>query len=223
MVPPAALAVMLLALAKPLTVGGKLSIAKLTALTMTAAVAAGVSVETFRAGHPSPVAVHSNAVPGHFLAAGAKIPPGIAIVRRAVAFSGTRDVALGCPAGMRLADLLPPHGGRISASYAPGTAAGTDRAGRIRLTGTGAASVTVTALCRRPDARGSIASASRVGAAPAVSAVRVATDLHRAPGSTRLVGSVRRGQPVAVRSRAHGWVHVLTDTGATGWVPASVL
>jgi RNA polymerase sigma factor (sigma-70 family) len=217
MVPPAALAAALLTFG----VGGKLSLAKVTAITMTAAVAAGVSVQTFRAGGPSPLEVHSNALPGGFLRAGAKIPPGVAIVRRAVEFPGTRDVALGCPAGMRLADLLPPRGGRVSAAYAPGTAAGSDRAGRIRLTGTGAASVTVTSLCRRPDARGSIASASRVGAG--VTLVKYGTDLRRTPGSRSLRGSVHRGQPVAVRDRAHGWVHVLTDTGETGWVPAADL
>jgi hypothetical protein len=170
--------------------------------------------------------VHSNALPGHFLRAGAKIPAGLAIVRRTVEFRGAHDVALGCPAGMRLADLLPPHGGRVSAAYAPGTSAGADRVGRIRLTAapaTGATTVTVTALCRRPDAKGSIASVSRLGSAPAVSLVKIATDLRRTPGSEALLGSVRRAQPVAVRHREHGWVHVLTDTGATGWIPAADL
>ena len=215
MLPPAALVVTLAAIG----LSGKAGLAKIATLGVTVALAAGVTVETFGPGHPSPLTVSSNALPGHVLPAGAKIPAGVAIVRRRVEFPDERVVALGCPDGMRLADLLPPRGGRVSAAYASGTVAGADRAGRIALSGRGHTTVTVAALCRRPDAMGSIASVSRVSAAPAVTAVRFGADLHRSPGSSALRGSVRRGEPVAIQLREHGWARVLTDTGATGWLP----
>jgi RNA polymerase sigma factor (sigma-70 family) len=190
--------------------------AKTATLASTLVVAAGVSVEVLEAGRASPMALSSLALPGKTLRAGAPIPEGTAIVRRAVAFPEQRSVALGCPEGMRLADLLPPDGGRVSAHYADAAIA---QAGRVVLTGAGPARVTVAALCRRPDANGSIVDASRLRSLPAVGAVRVAGELHVAPGSRRLRGSVRAGEPVAVERRAGGWARVLTDTGAAGWLP----
>ena len=66
-------------------------------------------------------------------------------------------VTLACPPGLRLADLLPPEGGRVSAHYGAATTIGADRSGEIVLTGPARdADVTVAALCRRPDAAGSI-------------------------------------------------------------------
>jgi RNA polymerase sigma factor (sigma-70 family) len=217
MLPPAALAAALAAIG----LSGKAGLAKIATLGVTVALAASVTVETFGPGHPSPLTVSSNALPGHLLPAGAKIPAGVAIVRRRVEFPDQRDVALGCPDGMRLADLLPPRGGRVSAAYASGTVAGADRAGRIALSGRGHTTVTVSALCRRPDAMGSIASVSRIGTAPAVTTVRFGADLHRGPGTAALRGSVRRGEPVAIQRRKPGWARVVTDTGTTGWLPMS--
>ena len=220
MFPPAVLAAALAAL------GGKVSVAKVAAVGTTVALAAGVGVETFQAGMASPITAFSNALPGHVLLMGAKIPAGIAIVRRTVDYPAQSVVALGCPDGMRLADLLAPSGGRVSDAYAPGTVAGADRAGRITLSAADprrAVRVTVTALCRRPDSTGSIASVSSVRSASAVSVVGTGADLHRTPGSRALSGSVHRGEPVAVRSRRQGWVRVLTDTGAGGWISAGAL
>ena len=58
---------------------------------------------------------------------------------------------------MRLADLLPPQGGRVSAHYGESTTIGGDRTGQVVLTGAKSKVVaTVAALCRRPDATGSI-------------------------------------------------------------------
>jgi hypothetical protein len=45
-------------------------------------------------------------------------------VRGEVAFQEHRTVALGCPEGLRLADLLPPEGGRVSAHYRESTTIG---------------------------------------------------------------------------------------------------
>ena len=117
--PPAGLLALLGAGAlKPLLLG---SHAKATTVASTLVLAAGVSVELFEAGSPAPLAVASIALPGNALAAGSPIPPGTAIVRRTVAYPDERSVALGCPDGLRLADLLPPHGGRVSAHYADTT------------------------------------------------------------------------------------------------------
>jgi RNA polymerase sigma factor (sigma-70 family) len=216
--PPAGLLALLGAGAlKPLLLG---SHAKATTVASTLVLAAGVSVELFEAGRPAPLAVTSIALPGNVLAAGAPIPDGTAIVRRTVRFPAERSVALGCPDGMRLADLLPPDGGRVSAHYAD---TAIEQAGRVVLTGTGQARVTVAALCRRPDAQGSIVDASRVRSLPAVTTVRTASELHAGPGTGALRGSVRTGEPVAVERREDGWSRVLTDTGDTGWMPESAL
>ncbi len=218
--PPAGLLALLGAGAlKPLLLG---SHAKATTVASTLVLAAGVSVELFEAGSPAPMAVASIALPGNALAAGSPIPPGTAIVRRAVAYPDERSVALGCPDGLRLADLLPPHGGRVSAHYAD-TTIGADQVGRVALTGAGQGRVTVAALCRRPDAQGSIVDASHVRSLPAVTSVRRASELHAAPGSAALRGSVSTGEPVAVERREHGWARVLTDTGTKGWLPERAL
>ena len=79
------------------------------------------------------------------------------------------------------------------------------------------------ALCRRPDAQGSIVDASHVRSLPAVTSVRRASELHAAPGSAALRGSVSTGEPVAVERREHGWARVLTDTGTKGWLPERAL
>ena len=118
-------------------------------------------------------------------------------------FPEQRSVALGCPDGMRLADLLPPAGGRVSAHYA-GTPIGAEQAARVVLTGASGARVTVAALCRRPDAQGSIVDASRLRSVPAVATVRAAGELREAPGSSTLRGSVRRGEPVRPSSVVTG-------------------
>ena len=44
---------------------------------------------------------------------------------------------LSCPPGLRLADLLPPEGGRVSAHYDATTTIGADQVGRVVLTGAG--------------------------------------------------------------------------------------
>ena len=131
--------------------------AKATAMGTTAVVAAGVSVELFQAGDPAPLGVQSIALPGKQVAAGAPLPDGVAVVRGVVSYPEVRTVTLACPPGLRLADLLPPDGARVGARYAPTTTIGADQSGEIVLSGAARdAEVTVAALCRRPDAAGSI-------------------------------------------------------------------
>jgi hypothetical protein len=139
--------------------------AKATAIGTTAVVAAGVSVELFQAGDPAPLALQSIALPGKQVAAGAPIPDGVAVVRSAVRYPEVRRVTLACPPGLRLADLLPPEGGRVSAHYGDTTTIGADAAGEVVLTGPARdASVRIAALCRRPDAKGSIVDPSNARA-----------------------------------------------------------
>jgi RNA polymerase sigma factor (sigma-70 family) len=127
--------------------------AKATAIGTSAVVAAGVSVELFQAGDPAPLALRSIALPGKQVAAGAPIPSGVAVVRGAVRYPEVRTVTLACPPGLRLADLLPPEGGRVSAHYGEGTTIGAARTGEIVLTGPGRdAKVTVSVLCRPSSA-----------------------------------------------------------------------
>ena len=71
--------------------------AKATTVASTLVLAAGVSVELFEAGGPAPMAVASIALPGNALAAGSPIPPGTAIVRRAVAYPGRALGRAGLP------------------------------------------------------------------------------------------------------------------------------
>ncbi|WP_169542103.1 RNA polymerase sigma factor [Solirubrobacter soli] len=131
--------------------------AKATAIGTTAVVAAGVSAELFEAGDPSPLAMQSIALPGKRVAAGAPLPDGVAVVRGEVRYPDVRRVTLSCPPGLRLADLLPPEGGRVSAHYGETTTIGADHSGEIVLTGRARdVDVTVAALCRRPDAGGSL-------------------------------------------------------------------
>ena len=59
--------------------------------------------------------------------------------------------------------------------------------------------------------------------APAAAHSDMASELHAAPGSRALRGSVGTGEPVAVERREGGWARVLTDTGATGWLPERAL
>jgi RNA polymerase sigma factor (sigma-70 family) len=118
--------------------------------------------EIFRAGDAAPVALRSPALPAHGVARGTALPRGTAVVRRTVALrAGVRahpDVTVGCPAGLAVADLLPPRGARVDAAYGPGTIVGLSATARVRLSGVPLrqdARATVAILCKRPDAGGS--------------------------------------------------------------------
>jgi len=195
--------------------------------------AVGVGVEAFGPGDPAPQAAESLALPQGRLAKGGAIPAGTAIVRRVVPLAADRagavTVTLPCPPGLRVADLIEARG--ASASYAPGTVVGASTAARIVVeppAGLRSSSARVAVLCKAPAASGSIVagrgSARSAGAAGEPRRVRVErAELFESPGGAA-VGSVRLGQPVRVRGDVRGgWQKVRTDTGATGWVRASVL
>lgn len=203
-----------------------------------AALAAGVVVgglEIFGPGDPAPQSARSLALPQGGVTRGAPLPPGTAMVRRPMRIAaGARNtpavstVTLPCPAGLRVADLLPLRG--AGASYARGTILGWSRTARVRvepLPGTAATQVSI--LCRAPDAHGSIVAGSPLTAtgAPGSRILRVRvehSELFARPGGAA-VGSVRFGRPVQTLGRATeaGWQRIRTDTGARGWVRSRAL
>jgi RNA polymerase sigma factor (sigma-70 family) len=190
--------------------------------------AVGVGVQVFHAGDPAPQAAKSRALPSGELAKGGAVPAGTAIVRRTVKLaSGSATVALSCPPGLRVADLIGARG--ASASYAPGTVVGASRSARVIVQprpGATTASAVVTVLCKKPDASGSIVAGTPQGRAAGEITLHVKVpraELLQRPGGAA-VGSVRLGQPVRTTgSGSRGWRRVTTDTGETGWVRASVI
>lgn len=94
------------------------------------------------------------------------LPRGTAVVRRDVLLRAgvrraPRTLRITCPAGLAVADLLPPSGARLDVSYAPGTVIGVAESATIRLRLNGAPPAgdrhaRVGVLCKRPDATGAL-------------------------------------------------------------------
>ena len=207
------------------------------AVKVTAAATAGVAVvgvavigtQVFGPGDPSPVSVKSPAVPSGRLAAQQPIPAGTSIVRQTLqisAGSGKREQAvITCPAGLRVADLLPPTGAKLRVAYASSTVVGQSRVARINLVGpalTQTTRVTVSVLCRQPTPAGSIRAADQRSASTPTHRVGFASSCCCQPR--------RRGERLcaprpAGRGRAHSgsWSRVVTDSGRRGWLPTRVL
>jgi RNA polymerase sigma factor (sigma-70 family) len=190
-----------------------------------AAGAVGVGVQVFTAGDPAPQSATSRALPSGRVVKGAALPRGTAIVRRTVSLGGGgTTVALACPPGLRVADLIGARG--ASASYAPGTVVGVSRSARVIVEPrTGAKTGQVTLLCKAPDPSGSIVAGGGASAASGTPLKVIATraELLRRPGGAA-VGSVRLGQPVRATGRTRsGWLEIVTDTGEQGWVRAKTL
>ena len=182
--------------------------------------AVGVGVQVFTAGDPAPQSATSRALPSGSVAKGSALPKGTAIVRRTVSLTGGgTTIALACPPGLRVADLIGARG--ASASYAPGTVVGVSRSARVVVEPrTGAKTGQVTLLCKAPDPSGSIVAGKGAGAASGTPLKVVVTraELFQRP-SGAAVGSVRLGQPVRATGRERdGWRQIVTDTGETGWV-----
>jgi hypothetical protein len=190
--------------------------------------AIGVGVQVFTAGDPAPQSATSRALPSGSVAKGGALPKGTAIVRRTVSLrGGAATVALACPPGLRVADLIGARG--AGASYAPGTVVGVSRSARVIVeprAGTQRASAQVTMLCKAPDPTGSIVAGKPGGQAASGKPLHVVVkraELFERPGGAA-VGSVRLGQPVRTTGRTRdGWREIVTDTGETGWVRDSVV
>jgi hypothetical protein len=138
-------------------------------------------------------------------------------------------VRLACPAGTRVAGLLPSRGAGVSHGYAASTIVGSSTVARLVFEPTALrapASMTVGTVCKRPNAIGSILAAPVFFAATAqlnrVCARRAY--LYETP-SGLVVGTVFRGQPVTrVRRTANRrWWRIRTDAGVRGWVRSTAL
>ena len=127
--------------------------------------AVGVGVQVFTAGDPAPQSATSRALPSGSVVKGGALPKGTAIVRRTVSLTGGgTTIALACPPGLRVADLIGARG--ASASYEPGTVVGVSRSARVVVEPrTGAKTGTVSLLCKAPDPSGSIVAGQGAGAA----------------------------------------------------------
>jgi RNA polymerase sigma factor (sigma-70 family) len=203
----------------------------IAALSAAAAVGGTLVVHT---GEPSPVPIRSAALPGGFLAQGSPLPPRTDVVARLVRTThGSSDVRLTCPGSSRVADLLPPQGGAVTAGYVGATTPGVSRVAHIRLSGSSAEKLGVAVLCRVPDAAGAVtpAAQARLRAVtgsplqPPRKPIVVCVDrayLSGRPGSGT-TGSVHSTQPLRELGRRGGWRHVATEFGTTGWLPATDL
>ena len=108
---------------------------KATAIGTTAVVAAGVSIELFQAGDPVPVRAAVDRATGQAGRRRGADPEGRRRGPRRGPLSRRAQRRLSCPPGLKLADLLPPEGGRVSAHYGATTTIGADGSGEIVLTG----------------------------------------------------------------------------------------
>ena len=193
----------------------------------------GVGITTFGPGDPSPQSVSSPALVER-VEAGGRLPRGTAVVRASVklaAGDGERVVAIPCPPGLKVADLLETRGVTLSTEYAQGTVVGASDTARVRLVGPALArpaDASVSILCKVPDASGSVV-AREPGEARAAAGREVArvtapqAYLHVSPdGPVR--GSVRLGQPVTLIGEPRdGFQRVVTDQDVRGWVEVSAL
>ncbi len=184
----------------------------------------------FNTGDPSPVAITSSVLPGGTLPAGAPLPAGTAVVAKTARLSrGQATVSLPCPAGERVADLLPPGNPDVTAGYAPGTNPGASTAARVMLLGAHPGdqqvAVAVAILCRRPQGDGALVPfAGAVSARTSQLATTcVAHAFLRDRPHGHPVGSVSLAQPLLTLTRDRTWEQVRTQFHATGWLPQSTV
>jgi RNA polymerase sigma factor (sigma-70 family) len=180
----------------------------------------------FATGAPSPETIKSPVIPGGTLRAGTPLPAGTAVLARAARLQhGRATVTLVCPAGERVADLLPPGDPDVTAGYAGGTDPGASTRARVLLVGppTENGPVAVAVLCRRPRSDGALVP---FGGAISARASRLLTTcvahaflLERPRG--RPLGSVSLAQPLLALARRGTWEQVRTQFHETGWLPQS--
>jgi RNA polymerase sigma factor (sigma-70 family) len=204
-------------------------VAAIAALSAAAAVGGTLVIG---AGEPSPATIRSPVLPGGVVAKGAPLPPHTAVVVGAADLSaGSATVTLSCPAGHRVADLLPPGASGVTAGYVPATHPGLSRGATIALSGRPTrGDVGVAILCRVPGRDGALAAAwsapphAGLSAAQRPAAVTCVGRgaLRSSPGGG-VTGSIAAGEPLHVVGRRAGWREVATQFGATGWVPAGDL
>jgi len=207
------------------TVAGLLTKAPVTVGAVAALSAAAVGTSfVIGAGQPSPATIHSPVLPGGMIAKGAPLPRDTAVVVSAAA-KLPATVRLTCPPNHRVADLLPPDAGGVTAVYERSTQPGISQAADIALTGTASRPVGVAILCRVPGPDGSLTPTANARASSARPLVVACTerDYLRATPEGGVLGSIAGGEPLRVLDRRPGWRRVKTQFGRTGWVPAADL
>ncbi|HET6506974.1 MAG TPA: sigma-70 family RNA polymerase sigma factor [Baekduia sp.] len=196
-----------------------------TAAVLAAGGAYALDAHVFRTGDPAPIALTGVALPGGHLAKGAPLPPRTALVTRRVRLPAA-SATLSCPAGMRVAGLVPVPGGTGSHGFDATTVVGASTTARIVFAAGGRARTAEVAIfCRVPDARGSVRAAAggvgRTRGRLVVHACRRRATLSATRGG-RAAGTVTAGEPLAVLAGTRGWLRVRTDAGARGWIRAGV-
>jgi RNA polymerase sigma factor (sigma-70 family) len=192
--------------------------------------------QLFESGRPAPFQLKGiAALTGSSVRRGGLVPAGTAVVTVRVrlpagapAAGADRTVALSCPTGMRVAGLQAPEQ-RLPLSYglSKSTILGSSAKATIVFDDASLArsyDATVGILCRKLAANGSMTANPRPlrpgERAGKICAARSYID--RKPGRT-VVGTVFRGEPVAIRRTSGTWVRIVPDLGMTGWVRASAL
>jgi RNA polymerase sigma factor (sigma-70 family) len=196
-------------------------------IALSAAAAVGGTL-VIGAGQPSPATIRSPVLPGGVVAKGAPLPPRTAVVVGSADLSrGAATLTLGCPAGHRVADLLPPRVAGVTAGYVRATHPGLSQRATIALSGTRSRDVGVAVLCRVPGPDGALTSSLNASARAATAAsVRppavacVGRDYLRSSPAGDVTGSVGSGEPLRVLQRHRSWRRVATEFGATGWLPS---
>ena len=220
--------------------GGKAAVAA-GAAALAIAATGGVLVlssDTFQSGDAAPFELRGvELVAGRSVKTGDTLPRGTALVTARVRVPAgappagvSRTVVLACPPGMKVATFAEPEP-QFPLSYGlyPDTIPGHSTRARIVF---GRAilprdyDATVGVVCKRPDARGSIADNPRV-TQPGERAGRVCDSsaiLYRKPGRM-FVATVFRDQPLSIvrRDASGAWALVIADTRSKGWVKTSAL
>jgi hypothetical protein len=197
-----------------------------------------LGADTFKAGEPAPFQLKGvYALSGKAVTTSDPVPSNTAVVTARVrvptvapAADRRRSVTLACPNGMKVAGMQAPEQ-RIPLGYglSDGTIIGYSDRARIDFTRAPLArsyDVTVGALCRRPDANGSIVDNPRLPQAGETPG-RVCADkdyLYRSPAQT-FQGTVFRGQPLSIQRRSTSglWARVITDARNEGWLRVASL
>jgi RNA polymerase sigma factor (sigma-70 family) len=207
---PAAKAV----LAKPAVTGA-------VALVAAGGAAYELHQHVFGPGDPTPIPLTGVALPHGRLAAGAPLPARTALIT-ASAPAAASSAQLDCPAGMRVAGLVPAPGSKRSLGFDPSTVVGASTTARV-LFGAGDGATDIAILCRIPSSNGSVRASSAAAASHhlVIHACRRRTTLSTAPGGPAS-GTVTASEPLTILAGRSGWLRVRTDAGRHGWIPARV-
>lgn len=205
------------------------AVAAVTAAALAAGGAYELHAQVFGPGDRAPISAAGVALPNGHLLAGQRVPAHTALVTTRVRLPRSGPVpavTLACPAGMRVAGLVPEARNGRSHGFSAATIIGASSVARVQFAGHGhgaGATAEIAMLCRQPDRTGSVraAPAARHGM-PLVHTCRRRATLSGVPGGA-VAGTVTSHQPLAVMGARLGWLHVQTDGGQTGWVRAQVV